>query len=244
MDFPKLNFHVHSRFSDGENNIKQIIQASLKLGLEYIAITDHFSNSWKASVIPTLDSVEKINLYLKKLKQCKRFLSKSNKELFLFSGIEIDLGSSENFILKLIHPDQFDLILFEYMETLEGITFVKNIINIWKNNVKNGKLPLLGLAHFDPSLFLHDGFDVLINFLKHDQIYFEFNSSYSEFYSRKNQIFFEILKDNDIPIAIGCDSHDLKSLNDYKEPVEMIKYYGLERNYQLFIDKVKIIRMS
>ncbi|MFX1274407.1 MAG: PHP domain-containing protein [Promethearchaeota archaeon] len=244
MDFPRLNFHIHSRFSDGENSIKQIVRASLKLGLKYIAITDHFSDSWKARVIPTLNSVEKIDLYLKKLKDCKDFLFKSNKNLLLFSGIEIDLSSSENFIRKLIHPEKFDLILFEYMETLEGIAFVKNLINRWKENVKKEKLPLFGLAHFDPSFFIHDGFDILINFLENNEIYFEFNSSYSKCYSRKNEMFFKKLKDYNVPVAIGCDSHALKFLNDYEDPVQMIIYYGLERNYMLFLDKIMTKKTS
>lgn len=244
MNFPRLNFHIHSSFSDGKNSIKQIVNESINLGLEYIAITDHFSNSWKARVIPTLDSAEKISQYLGNLKICKKFLLNSNKNLPLFSGIEIDLGSSETFIKNLISPKNFNLILFEYIETLEGIAFVKKIINDWKIKQKNENLPLFGLAHCDPSHFMIEGFEILINFLEEYEIYFEFNSSYSKYFSRKNELFFKELKEYDIPVAIGCDSHDLKSLDDYEEPKQMIKYYELERNYTLFIEKVKEMIIS
>lgn len=239
MEYPNVNFHIHSKFSDGENTIHKIVDASLKLGLEYIAITDHFSNSWKSKLIPTLDSHEKINNYLKKIKYCKHFLQNSKEHAVLFTGIEIDVGSSKEYIYNFINPKKFDLILFEYLESFEGIAFIKNLINHWNLKIKHQKFPIFGLAHFDPSLFMYDGISILLNFLEDYMIYFEFNSSYSQFYSRKYQFFFEELKEHDIPITIGCDSHDLKSLNNGEEPLQMIKYYGLERNYKLFLDKIR-----
>ena len=199
--------------------------------MQYIAITDHFSNSWKARVIPTLDSIEKIALYLENLKTCKKFLLNLNEGLDLFSGIEIDLGSSDKYIKNLINPEEYDLILFEYVETINGIAFVKKVTEHWKKRLGEEKLPLLGLAHFDPSIFMVDGFDLLITFLEEYDIYFEFNSRYPDYYSRKNELFFNELKYHDIPVAIGCDSHDLKTLDDYEEPTQMIDYYGLERNF-------------
>jgi predicted metal-dependent phosphoesterase TrpH len=59
MKVPKFNLHIHSIYSDGKNTIKKIVEKSLKLELEYIAITDHFTDSWKARVINTLDSKKK-----------------------------------------------------------------------------------------------------------------------------------------------------------------------------------------
>ena len=58
MNFPKINLHIHSTFSDGRNTIKQIIKRAIQLNLSYICITDHFTNSWKAGVIPTLNNEE------------------------------------------------------------------------------------------------------------------------------------------------------------------------------------------
>ena len=243
MDFPKINLHIHSNFSDGENSISQIVKVSLKLGLDYIAITDHFSNSWKAREIPTLNSYKKIALYLECLEECQKFLSESGKNLVLLRGLEVDLTSSLKYVKNLISPKNFNLILFEYLEAPESISYIENLIGYWRNKTKETELPLFGLAHFDPSHFIYGGLDVLIRFLEKYQIHFEFNSSYSEYYSRKNELFFEKLKDSKIPVAIGCDSHSLRTLNDFDEPVEMIKHYGLETNYSLFIKKMKTIEM-
>ena len=240
MDFPKINLHTHTIFSDGRNNIKEIVMKSLKKGLNYLAITDHFSDSWKSSVIPTLNTTEKIQEYLTQISDCQNFLKNSNKNMKLYKGIEIDIGSSFNFITKFILPVKFDLILFEYLETPEGLAYIRNIIEYWKkSNPINSNFPLLGLAHFDPSNFTYQSLDQLILFLKEYNIYFEFNSNYYEYFSRRNEFFFKKLKKQNVLIAIGSDAHNLRGLDEIEEPYEMIKVYNLEKNLELFLEKLE-----
>ena len=232
MVFPKVNLHCHSNFSDGSNTIKQITKKALKLELEYLAITDHFTNSWKADIIPSLDSREKVKAYLDAITECIEVSSRISKNLKIFKGIEIDLGSSEDYIEALIQPEKYDIILFEYLETLEGLTFVKILISEWRDAVKDVKdFPILGLAHFDPEYFNHSNMDLLIAFLKENDIYFEFNSRYPSFYSPDKELFFQELKEKRIRVAIGSDCHSTKRLGDLDGPLEMVKYYNLEDNF-------------
>ena len=240
MDFPRLNLHIHSKYSDGRNSITQIVRKSIEYELNYIAITDHFTNSWKARVVPTLDSKEKITNYILEINQCQNYLIRENINLRLFKGIEIDISSSESYIINLINPYEFDIILFEYLEGPEGIAFIKNILKFWKKKyITNKSFPILGLAHFDPLFFIYSNYDVLIHFLKEYNIYFEFNPSYPNFYARKNQMFFDKLREANIPVAIGCDSHSITSLNNIEEPLEVIRYYNLEDNLQILIRALK-----
>ncbi|MFX1501668.1 MAG: PHP domain-containing protein [Promethearchaeota archaeon] len=236
MQFPKLNLHIHSNYSDGKQTIKQIVGKSIKIKLDYIAITDHFTNSWK-SWVSRLNNKETITEYLEKISICQKYLTSNNKFLTLLKGIEIDLSSTEQFIKMYLKADNFDLILFEYLQTYETIAFVKNIIHHWKKQLTDkNKFPVLGLAHFDPSYFMLGNLDILMRFLKKYEIYFEFNPSYSSFYSPRYKRFFDKLREYEIPVAIGCDSHNLNTLNNIEEPLEMIKYYNLERNFELLIN--------
>jgi len=240
MNYPKTNLHTHTVFSDGKNSIKQMVTVAIKLKINYLAITDHFSDSWKCKVIPTLNTAEKIENYLSKIETCQRYLKTNNKNLRLLKGIEIDLGSSEKVIKKFIRPEHFDIILFEYLETPEGMAYVRNIIEYWKNLTPiNNKFPILGLAHFDPSNFIYQGLDSLISFLKEFKIYYEFNSSYYEYFSRKNELFFKKLKEHNIYIAIGSDAHNLNGLDFIEEPLKMIEIYNLENNFKLFLERLK-----
>ncbi len=231
MKLPKLNLHIHSTYSDGNNSVSQIVSSALDKGLDYICITDHFTNSWKADVIPNLNSLDKIEMYLEEIAQFQGYLCEEERQMALFKGIEIDLSSTGKFIINNILPTKFDIILFEYLEDIEGITFIKKIINLWKRKTKNSKdFPLIGLAHFDPSLFAINGMNILIDFLTQNQIFFEFNSSYPQFYSQKYCSFFDQLKERNILVSIGCDSHHISTLKDIEEAYDRIKLFKLEDN--------------
>ncbi len=240
MDLPKINLHIHTIYSDGKECINNIVCRAVELDLDVIAFTDHLSNSWKSNIISTLSTPEIIENYIEEIKDSQKIVREKGETIKILKGVEIDLGSSEKFIKKLIRYEIFDLILWEYLETPESIAFVKSIINDWRRTVNKEKnWPLMGLAHFDPSHFLYQGLDNLIRFLNEYGFYFEFNSSYSEFYSRQNMVFFEALKNSNIPVGIGCDSHDLSNLLEIEEPLEMIRYYGLEKNFEKFLEMVK-----
>ena len=242
MNFPKINLHIHSTYSDGKNTIQQIIDKSLNLGIEYIAITDHFTDSWKADVIPTLKDIEKISDYLEEILTFQKALKENGDPLIVYKGIEVDLSSSEGYIKNLLDVEKFNIILFEYLQDLESIAFIKNLVEYWKTSITDiNNFPVLGLAHFDPFYFVHGGLDTLIQFLKNYNIYFEFNSSYPHCYSTQNKLFFEKLREYDIPVAIGSDSHHISNLNDLEEPLEMIRYYKLENNYLKLISKLEQI---
>ena len=239
MELPKLNLHIHSIFSDGRNSISQIVSAALDKGLDYICIADHFTNSWKADIIPNLNSLAKIEMYLDEIDQFQKYLLEEERQMALFKGIEIDLSSTEKFIVNNILPTRFDILLFEYLESIEGIFFIKKIINYWKGKTKNSTdFPLIGLAHFDPSFFAINGMNILIDFLTENRIFFEFNTSYPQFYSRKYRSFFDQLKERNVLISIGCDSHHISTLRDIEEAYDRIKFYDLESN---LIDLIQIL---
>ncbi len=240
MEFPRINLHTHTIFSDGKDSIKDIVNKALELGINYLAITDHFTNSWKSGIMTNLDSRDKIEDYLNEISEYQEFLIDNNKNLRLFKGIEVDLESSANYIKRLIKPTKFEIIIFEYLETPEGIAFVRNLIDQWKKSVSlSDDFPFIGLAHFDPSYFIYDSLNVLIQFLKDYNIFFEFNSRYPQYYSWRNETFFKKLKEHQILVSIGSDAHSSKDLNNIMEAFEMIKAYNLESNLERFISDLK-----
>lgn len=241
--FPKINLHIHSTYSDGTNSIEQIVKAAMKTDLDYICITDHFTDSWKADHIPNLNNLDKINRYLEEISYFKEYVFKHNKKLTLFKGVEIDLGSSEKTIINNISPGKFDIILFEYLETFEGIAFVKKILEYWKNK-NSSEFPLIGLAHFDASFFMIRGLDSLVEFLNQYDVIIEFNSSYPQFYSPKYEIFFKKIKENGIKVSIGCDSHHISSLKDFESAYNMIEFYNLEENLKHLIRSLDLKRIA
>ncbi|MFW9785860.1 MAG: hypothetical protein ACFFFB_26485, partial [Candidatus Heimdallarchaeota archaeon] len=207
--------------------------------LDCIAITDHFTDSWKEWVT-TLKNIDVITDYLNEISYCQEFLKANNKRLIVLKGVEIDLSSTERFIKRNIQPFRFDIILFEYLQSIEGIAFIKNLINFWKRTSTKVKgLPIFGLAHFDPSYFIHGNLIQLVKFMKEYNIYFEFNPSYPSFYSPQNKMFFKKLRENIVPVGIGCDSHSIINLNNIEDPLGMIIYYDLEDNFQILLNSLR-----
>ena len=41
----KMDWHIHSTFSDGKQSVDELIMNAEKIGLESIAITDHFDKN-------------------------------------------------------------------------------------------------------------------------------------------------------------------------------------------------------
>ena len=234
----RINLHIHSKYSDGKNSIEEIIRSAINANLEYIAITDHFSNSWKSKIIPTLNNSEKIEDYLDEIEVNNAQLRKNNEKLVVLKGIEIDLSSSQNYISSLIKPNDFDLILFEYLESPEAISFSKNIITDWKGYYKETQIPLLGLAHFDPSFFIFSDIEFLFSFFAQFNIFIEFNSSYSQYYSTKYAPFFQKIKERKVAVSIGCDSHTLLNVGDIEDPLIAIENYDLMENFLTFLTEL------
>ena len=236
MDLFKINLHVHSNFSDGTNTIEQIVIKGIELGITYLSITDHLSNSWKSNVIPTLDSSAKIDNYLSEITRINHYLKNIDAKLRVLKGIEIDIGSDMEYIIKLINPNKFDLILFEYIENYEGLAFVSNIINYWRSSsTSKHKITLFGVAHLNPIHFYYGKFNRLIDFFTTYRLIYEFNASYPDSYSPKYKELFQRLKDHQIYFSIGSDSHNIESLSDIESPLRMIDYYDLQKNYKQLI---------
>lgn len=81
----KGDFHVHSKWSDGNNSIKELAEKAKALGYEYIAVTDH-SQSLKVAG----------GLSVKELSQKRteiQNLNKSLKGFRVFFGTEVDIDS-------------------------------------------------------------------------------------------------------------------------------------------------------
>ena len=79
----KGDLHLHSRWSDGVNTIEEIIQQAIRLGYDYIAITDHSQSLKVAGGLSPQDLFnqgKEISLLQKKYPQIK-----------ILKGIEVDI---------------------------------------------------------------------------------------------------------------------------------------------------------
>lgn len=79
----KGDLHIHTKASDGRNNIEEMAEAGSKKGFEYIAITEHSS---RLAIARGLDS-------RRLLQQCEEIdrLNEKIKGITILKGIEVDI---------------------------------------------------------------------------------------------------------------------------------------------------------
>jgi DNA polymerase (family 10) len=99
----KGDLHVHSSWSDGQNNIRELAQEALRLGYSYIAISDHAE---KLKIAGGLGKEE--------LHRQKEEIEHLNEELAGFtvlSGIELNIDVNGNLDYEDRFLEEFDIVI-------------------------------------------------------------------------------------------------------------------------------------
>ena len=201
-----MDLHVHTTFSDGSCSIHDACAEAIKKEISLIAISDHFTTTWKNDFIKTL-SFEDLPGYFNQIKEAQALFTPR-----ILAGIEIDCESDWSKILQL-PLEKFDLINFEYVNTAHQL---KKIISL-RETASLASKPFI-LAHnngrnlekFVDQLFQYD-------------ISVELNSRYAEYFLQEESTF-RILIKKGITFSIGSDAHDVRSVGEIKP-----QYAFLER---------------
>lgn len=113
----KFDLHVHSTYSDGSLNIKQIVDRAILNKLDVIAITDHDNNeSWKeidtsSFKIPVLKGVEMSTTYMKDSVHILGYYLNNNGDYSELTNRLIDIQEKrKERVVKIISKlEQFDI---------------------------------------------------------------------------------------------------------------------------------------
>jgi DNA polymerase (family 10) len=97
------DLHMHTNYSDGRDTVEAMVQASVALGYEYIAITDHSQRS-AASRSLSIDDVRRQADEIATLRQCY-------PQIAILHGCEVDIlrDGRLDFADKIL--EQFDIVL-------------------------------------------------------------------------------------------------------------------------------------
>ncbi|MFX1295976.1 MAG: PHP domain-containing protein [Promethearchaeota archaeon] len=210
----KIDLHVHTTYSDGTMTIKEAIQAAKEKKLNFLAITDHFTTSWKQSIINTINHLNFKKYWTEIIRKRESFKFKC------LIGIEIDIGSNWMDI-KSIPFDNFDILLFEYVDS---IIILKKIAKLLKElNIKT----ITALAH--NSYYKIANIELFSKILVENNIYFELNSRYLGYISEIEVQKLKSLNDLGIRFILGSDAHRINRIGDIEKSLTILKKIdGLE----------------
>ncbi|NVM55706.1 MAG: PHP domain-containing protein [Candidatus Helarchaeota archaeon] len=222
----KIDLHIHTAYSDGNPSINKAIKTAREKNLTYLAITDHFTTSWKQSIIDTVN-FENFGQYIAGIKK-----ERESARFNCLVGIEIDMGSNWADI-KRFPFNQFELLLFEYVDSI--VTLKRLCELIQELEIK----PIKALAH--NSYVKMANMEMFSSLLVENNIYFELNSRYITHPDNNLITRLKILKDHGITFTIGSDAHIESRIGDTKAAVAILeKIDGFENVIDLSFVKFNL----
>lgn len=199
--------HSHSNWSDGSNTIEEMAEACIKLGMEYLVISDHSKSAFYAQGL----SVEKIYAQHK-------YIDELNKKLHpftIFKSIESDILNDGNLDYDDHTLKQFDLVIASVHSNLK-MNEEKAMMRLIKA-IENPYTRILG--HMTGRLLLsRPGYPVdhqkIIDACAANDVVIELNAHPSRLDIDWRQI--EYARNKNVLISINPDAHTLEGLKDIK----------------------------
>lgn len=209
------DWHTHSTFSDGENTPEEIVKTAISLKLGLIAITDH---------------VNKKTNWLDDFKiEIDRLKNKYHDKIVILSGFEAKAINLQGDIdARLEFYEKVDIILgaIHRIPTKNGFIPQEEISSRKDEAFRNWRKTMISLINNPNADIIAHPTNLL---LKHDIIIpTTTKKEIAELAKQKNKIFeinvkyqvpdkdfFDLLKENDVPLVIGTDAHNIEELKKY-----------------------------
>jgi hypothetical protein len=222
---PLINLHTHTRYSDGDFDPEQIILTAETNHLTHIGISDHFHTTRCNSLYP-----EEMENYINVLRE----LQDKFPAVQVLAGVEIDTNQKRCRLdsLPIDQLNQLDYVLFEYVETDEGIS-----LDDLGPLLSSLQVPC-GLAHNDiEKNFAGWPVDSVVKQLAAAGVFVEINTAWPYrrdglWYWEKAEAYFRQFHGK-VPVSVGTDVH-----HNLTEVYNLDKAYRFLRRNNLLQDLV------
>ena len=192
----RYDLHVHSTYSDGNDEISDIIQRANMLKLETIAITDHFwpSMGSRRGGIKTIESrrheIDTVRTDFPKLA--------------ILDGVEVDIQSNGTLAPVAGGLEQFDIIIGSFHWVSDSRTWATALIKA----LEKPKFQILG--HWDGYLSSYQEKEgrAVAEAIADTGIAIELNGRYMS----EQTGFLEIARDCGCIFSLGSDSHSVETV--------------------------------
>jgi DNA polymerase (family 10) len=214
------DLHVHSRWSDGGNTIREMADAAVKLGYSYIAVTDHSQGLKIAGGMSIAD--------LKKKKAEIEKLNRTFKGLRILFGTEVDIDSEG----RIDYPDKV-LADFEVVVAAVHTGFKQSKLQLTRRIVKACRNKYVNIiAHPTGRLWgARDAypvdFDEVFRAAKDTNTHFEINAFPNRLDLNDHNC--RRAREMGVRLAIDSDSHETSQLEAIRFGVSVARRGWLER---------------
>jgi len=209
------DLHCHTRYSDGQNSIIEMIEAAIDIGLKTIAITDHVSKDtkWFTQYLHDIRTIKdkcrnKINILSGFEAKAENLYGDLDIKDNWYDLVDIVLGaihsipSDNGFFLEEKKPKEENILIDCWLKTMAGLMQNKKITIIAH--------PFLEFEVYDLSK-TEDLENIFLSWAISQNKTIEFNLRHPTLNSRLAKK----LLNAGISIVIGSDAHSVKELYSY-----------------------------
>lgn len=251
----KINYHIHTTFSDGTSNMMDYCEAAIQKGFDEIAFTDHLTVFPDGSTVPHSLNGSKLEGYVEEV---RKVVKRYGDKLMVRLGLEVDyIPENEKVLEDILESYEFDLVIGSVhfvddicidapnhrdrmeQEVLEkGFDkFYSKYLSIVGKSIETklfdivGHVDLVRIWGFAPS----NGFfeeQRILNLVEQHKLCLETSSRGLR--QPVNSIYpspriMKKARELAIPITIGTDAHSAKEIDyAYDILIEYIKFFGYE----------------
>lgn len=228
----KVDYHIHSSFSDGLDSPEEIVLAAINLGYVAICITDHIRR----------EECEWIDTFIEEL---RRLRNKFQNEIKIYYALESKVIDSEGDIDILpVWSDRVDFVYaaFHQIPDSKGVMsseeikrFPEKAIALWRNAMlKVLENPIVDIIAHPGALLKeyqihipHDDMKIIASKAGLCNKIFEINAKHMV----PDNDFLKILDSFGVKFSYGSDSHSVSELLNYTKlelrfPVNVMEFYG------------------
>ena len=203
----KGDLHVHTKYSDGQNTIIEMVNAARELNYKYIAITDHS----KSSVIAHGLNEDRI---LEQIKDIKKIRNKF-KDIEIFTGMEVDIKGNGELDLDEDVLKKVDIVISSihsgFKQNKEDMT--KRLLKAFDTGlIKIFGHPTTRIINFRPEIQFD--FKAIFNKCREKNIALEINS-FPERLDLKD-LYIKEAVNNNVKLVIDTDAHHTSHLRFIK----------------------------
>ncbi len=207
MDPFGYDLHIHSEYSDGSGSVKEIVRRASTVGINTIAICDHF---W-----PCHGSKKAGTKWIEQRREKIWNLRPVFKSVRIMDGAEVDISSNGSPAGIAAPLDSFDIIL--------GSVHFGTTSTQWRSTIQRalGKWRFDILAHWDGYLssFREEDGIAVARILADNDVAVEI----SAYYVCRFPEFFIMARDAGCEFTLGSDSHNVSSIGVLDEQKEIVQ---------------------
>jgi len=237
LGFPRIDLHIHSGFSDGEGGIIDILGEAEKKNLDFLALTDHHTNTG------LLDRYQYVN-DADKVKSMRMEIEKANRasKAKMFLGVEADVVDLDgclnvdkeildevDFVTASVHIIPGVELNWERIWTKQVNTsyekIVEKCVECEINILNSGQVDVLAHPLFVPSIYINSIEEIptelineFVDAAAERKVALEINSGWvrlKSFQLRPGYAkFFSTCLKKGARISIGSDAHSLKDVGN------------------------------